>query len=77
MVLTGLGIRKCMSSGLASCMFTIRCVSILFCCSSRMYYHWIAWGSAPVSQPEYDMLHISRTFICMLDCWCLDWEVAS
>ena len=30
--LKGLGIRKCVSSGLASYMFTIRCISIIFCC---------------------------------------------
>ena len=42
MVLKGLGIRKCVSSGLASCMFTIRCISIIFCCLLFICYHWIS-----------------------------------
>ena len=37
--LKGLGIRKCVSLGLASCMFTIQCISIIFCCSLFMSYH--------------------------------------
>ena len=44
-----LGIRKCVSSGLGSCMFTIPCISINFYCSAFMGCNWIAWGSAPAS----------------------------
>ena len=44
MALKELGIRKCVSSGLASQMFTIRCISIIFCCSLFMCYHWISLG---------------------------------
>ena len=44
MTLKGLGIRKCVSSGLASCMFTIRCISIIFCCSLFMCYYWTRLG---------------------------------
>ena len=36
MVLKGLGMRKCVFLGLASCMFTIECISIIFCCSLFM-----------------------------------------
>ena len=42
MALKGLGIRKCVFSGLASCMLNIRCISITFCCLLFMYYHWIS-----------------------------------
>ena len=42
MVLKGLGIRKCVFSELASCMFNIRCISITFCCSLFMCYHQIS-----------------------------------
>ena len=35
----------------------------------------LAWESAHVSQPEYDVLHLSKTLICMSGCRCLDWEV--
>ena len=49
MALKGLDIRKCVSSGLASCMFNIRCISITFCCSLFICYHWIILGSAHVS----------------------------
>ena len=41
MALKGLDIRKCMSSGLASCMFTIQYISIIFCCLLFMSYYWI------------------------------------
>ena len=42
MALKGLDIRKCVFSGLASCMFTIRYISIVFCCSLFMCYHWVS-----------------------------------
>ena len=44
MALKGLGIRKCVSSGLALCMLTIRGISITFCFSMVMHYHWIKLG---------------------------------
>ena len=42
--LKGLGIRKCESSGSASYMFTMRCISIIFCCSSFTCHYWISLG---------------------------------
>ena len=42
MALTGLAIRKYVSSGLASCLCTILCISITFCCSLFISYHWIS-----------------------------------
>ena len=77
MALKGLGIRKCVYLGLGSCMFTIRYISIIFCYSIYMCYHWISWGSAHVSQPECYALHLNWMIICMSDCRCLDWKVAS
>ena len=59
MVLKGLGIRKCVSSGLASCMCTILCIAIDFCCLLFMCCPCIACGTAPVSEPECNALHIS------------------
>ena len=47
MALKGLGIRKCVSSGLAPCMFNIRCISITFCCSLVMCHHRISLGICP------------------------------
>ena len=44
MLLKGFGIRKCMSSGLASCMFPIPCFSIIFCPSLFLCYHRISLG---------------------------------
>ena len=40
--LKGLGIKKYVFSGLAACMFTIRCISIIFYCLLFMCYHWIS-----------------------------------
>ena len=40
--LKGLGIRKCVYSELRSIMYTIGYISIIFCCLSLMYYHWIS-----------------------------------
>ena len=77
MALKVLGMRKYVSSGLASCMFTIQCISIIFCCLLFMYYYWIAWGSAAASQAKCNMLHLSWTLICVSDCRCLYCEVAS
>ena len=55
--------------------------------SMYFYYHLLfviyvlsldkAWESAHVSQPVCYALHLSWTLIYMLDCKCLDWEVAS
>ena len=59
MALKGLAIRKSVSSGLASCMFNIRYISIIFGSSLFMCYHWISLGSAHVSQPECNALHLS------------------
>ena len=42
MMLKALVIRKCVSSGLASYMFIIRCISITFCSWLLMCYHWIS-----------------------------------
>ena len=42
--LKGLGIRNCVSLGLASCMFTIRCISIIFYCLLFMCYYCISLG---------------------------------
>ena len=74
MALKALGIRKCVSSGLASYMFAILCISIIFCCSLFTCYQWVVWGSAPVLQPENIALHLSWTSICMSDCRYLHWE---
>ena len=52
MVLYGLEITKYVSLQLATCMFTIRCISTIFCCLLFMCYHWIAKESAYVSQLE-------------------------
>ena len=44
MALKGLGIRKCVCSELASCIFNSRCISITYCCSSFICYNWISFG---------------------------------
>ena len=75
--LKGLGIRKCMSLGLASCMLNIRFVSITFSYSLFMCYHGKSLGSTHVSQPPCNALHLSWTVISMRDNRYLDWEVAS
>ena len=42
MAVKGLGIRKFVSSGVTTCMFTIRCISIIFSFSVFICYHWIS-----------------------------------
>ena len=71
MALTGLGIRKCVSWGVASSMFTIPCLSIIFCCSSFMCYHWISlricscisgrvwWVASQLNSHKYVRLSVS------------------
>ena len=59
MALKELGIRNWVSSGLPLYMLTIRCISIIFCCSLFTCYYRIACGSAPVSQPQCVVLHLS------------------
>ena len=72
-----LGIMKCVLSGLASCMFTIRCISIMFSCSLFTCYHWMSLEPAYVSQSECDSLHLSWTLLYILDCRCLHWQAGS
>ena len=44
MALKGLDIRMCMFSELASCIFTVPYISIIFSCSVFMCYDWISLG---------------------------------
>ena len=71
MMLKGLGIRKCVSSGLASCIVAIRCIFIILCCSLLMCYHgissgiylcisaWVWWVASQLNSDMYVRLWVS------------------
>ena len=79
MMLNGLEIRKCVSSGLALCMFTIRCISIILGCLLFMSYYWRKLGDLLIylglSMMHYisaELLYICQTVGVCIGKWLLD-----